>query len=98
MESFFARSLDLLVDQGPVFLLAVIMLYGLYRLIKGIGLKMVAALEKPAEALNRQAQSMERLSDCIQSSVNRDQLEHKEIIILQKVILEEVKKVRENQT
>jgi len=92
---------EALRDWGPGILIALIMLYGLYKFLykiaTNIGLKIVGALEKPAEALSSQAHSMDRLTDSIQQYVNRDQLEHKEIIILQKVILEEIKKVREGQ-
>jgi hypothetical protein len=92
---------DSIKAWGPGILIAIFMLYGLYRFLykiaTNVGMKIVGALEKPAEALSSQARSMDRLSNCIERSMDRDQLEHKEIIILQKVILEEVKKVRGNQ-
>ncbi len=82
------------IDWGPGLILAIIMLFGLFKLIKNVGLKVVAALEKPAGALSQQAQSMDRLTNSIQDYVNRDQSDHKEIIILQKVIREELKDIR----
>lgn len=92
---------DSIKQWGPGLFIAFIMLYGLYKLLykiaTSVGIKIVGALEKPAEALSSQARSMDRLSNCIERSVDRDQLEHKEIIILQKVILEEVKKIKEGQ-
>lgn len=97
MEQLFQKGFNSLIDWGPGMLIAALMLYGLFRLIKGIGLKIVATLEKPAEALTQQAKSMDRLTSSIQEYVNRDQLEHKEIIILQKVILEEIKNMKETQ-
>lgn len=79
-------------------MIALIMLYGLYkgliRLGEKVGLKILSALEKPAAALNQQAESMDRLTHSIQEYVGRDQSEHREIIILQKVILEEIEKMR----
>ena len=92
---------DSVKNWGPGLILAALMLYGLYKLLykiaTNIGLKIVGALEKPSEALSRQATSVDRLTDSIQQYVCRDQLEHKEIIILQKVILEEIKKVKGSQ-
>lgn len=89
---------DLIKAWGPGILIAFVMLYGLYKLLykiaTNVGLKIVGALEKPAEALSSQAQSMDRLTSSIQSYVGRDQSEHREIIILQKVILDEVRIIR----
>ncbi len=87
LSEFLSRS----IEWGPGLILALFMLYGLYRVILKI-------FDRPTQALMQQAQSMDRLTNSIQSYVNRDQIEHKEIIILQKVILEEVKKVRGNQS
>lgn len=79
---------------GPGMVIGIAMLYLGYRLLFGLGKygikKIGEALEKPAEALNMQAQSMDRLTTSIQSYVVRDQSEHREIIILQKVILEKI--------
>jgi hypothetical protein len=93
-KELFTQGCRSFFEWGPGLLLAVIMLYGLYRLLKGVGLKIVSALEKPTQALMTQANSMDRLTNSIQAYVGRDQSEHKEIIILQKVILEEIEKTR----
>ena len=102
IKGLFFDACNNAVKWGPGLLIALIMLFGLYkgliRLGEKVGLKILSALEKPAAALNQQAESMDRLTISIQSYVSRDQLEHKEIIILQKVILEEIKKVRESRT
>ncbi len=88
------------IKWGPGMLIALAMLYGLYRLLlhlgKDMGLKVVGALEKPAAALNQQAESMDRLTTSIQEYVGRDANEHQEIIILQKVIRRELKETRED--
>jgi hypothetical protein len=94
MEPLYQKGFSSLIDWGPGMVIAALMLYGLYRLIKGTGLKIVAALEKPAEALTQQAQSMDRLTHSIQDYVYRDSNEHLEIIILQKVIRDEIKEIR----
>ncbi len=89
---------DSVKNWGPGLILATLMLYGLYKLLykiaTNVGLKIVSALEKPAEALSSQAQSMDRLTGSIQSYVGRDQSDHREIIILQKVILEKIGNLR----
>lgn len=82
------RGCNAFFDWGPGMLIALIVLYGLYWLIRGIGLKIVMALEKSAGSLDRQAESMAKLTDSIQSFVERDRSEHREIIILQKVLVE----------
>ena len=69
-------------------IIAGLILYGLYRLAHGIGLRIVAALEKPADALNRQAESMDKLTGSIQNFVDRDRSEHREMVVLQKVLVE----------
>jgi hypothetical protein len=84
-------------DWGPFFILAVLMLYGLYRLVRGVGMKVVGAMEKPAEALNKQAQSMDKLTNSIQEYVGRDQTEHKEIILLLKVVASKINRIEEAQ-
>jgi len=82
------------IKWGPGLLIALVMLYGLYRLIHSIGLKIVGALEKPTAALMMQANSMDKLTGSIQAFVGRDQSEHREIIILQKVILQQIENLR----
>jgi hypothetical protein len=89
---------DSIKSWGPGIFIAFVMLYGLYKLLykiaTNVGMKIVGALEKPAEALSSQAQSMDRLTNSIQSYVGRDQSEHREIMILQKVILEKIENLR----
>jgi hypothetical protein len=96
-KEIFAQGCRSFFEWGPGLLLAVVMLFGLYKLIKGIGLKIVAALEKPTQALMTQAQSMDKLTGSIQEYVSRDQTEHKEIILLLKVISNKVNRIEEAQ-
>jgi len=98
IEKFFGSLSGQITDWGPGLLITLIMLYGLYRLLLGlgekVGIKILGALEKPTDALSQQASSMDRLTASIKDYVSRDQSEHREIIILQKVILEEVRNLR----
>ena len=89
-SEIFQKGCNSFIDWGPGMLIAALVLYGLYRLIQNIGLKIVMALEKPTTALTMQAHSMDDLTQSLREYVGRDKLEHREIIILQKVILEEI--------
>jgi len=93
---------DAVKAWGPGMFIGLAVLYLGYRLLFNLGKytirKISEALEKPADALTSQARSMDRLTTSIETFVGRDQLEHKEIIILQKVILEEIKRNREGRT
>ncbi len=88
-----------LFEWGPGLLLAVVILYGLYKMVlrlgKEVGIKIIGALEKPAAALNQQAESMDRLTNSIQEYVSRDQTEHKEMILLLKVISNKVNRIED---
>ena len=75
------------IKWGPGMLIALVMLYGLYRFLLKI-------FDKPTQALMNQAQSMDRLTSSLQSYVGRDISEHREIIILQKVILQQIEHLR----
>lgn len=95
MDLFFTKFIESIIDHGPGMVLAIIILYGIYKLFRLLGLRFVSSMEDQAKALTVQADSMKNLTQSLQQYMGRDQLEHKEIIILQKVILEEIKKVRE---
>jgi hypothetical protein len=90
----FEKGCNAFIDWGPGMLIAALVLYGLYRFILKVGMKIVGALEKPTDALTMQAHSMDALTQSLREYVGRDKLEHKEIIILQKVILEEIERLR----
>ncbi len=94
LRSLFFDACSNAIKWGPGMLIALAMLYGLYRLLKNVGLKIVSALEKPTQALTMQAQSMDRLTGSIQDYVHRDANEHKEIIILQKVNADMLREIR----
>jgi hypothetical protein len=96
--NIFQKGCNSLIDWGPGMLIAALVLYGIYKLLlrlgKDVGMKILGALEKPTDALSQQAASMDRLTASIKDYVGRDTNEHQEIIILQKVIRQELKGVR----
>jgi hypothetical protein len=77
-------------ELGPGLLVALIMLFGLYKLLlklgEKVGGKILDALEKPAAALEKQAGAMDRLTDSIKDYVICDRSDHREMIILLKLI------------
>src|SRR4030042_5018500 len=100
LRNLFIDTCTNALKWGPGLLIALIMLYGVYKLLfklgRDVGLKIVGALEKPTDALGQQAASMDRLTMSIKDYVGRDANEHQEIIILQKVIRQELMGTREN--
>jgi hypothetical protein len=90
MEPLIQKGFDSLINWWPVIFISVLMFCGLYRFIKGVGIKIVEALEKPSGALSQQAMSVDRLTQAIHNYIERDLSEHREIIILQKVIIEKI--------
>jgi len=74
------------INAGTGALMAFIILVGLYRIANRLGLEFVKAQKEQAQALLRQAQSMEGLRDSIQGFVARDNSEHREMLVLLKYI------------
>jgi len=108
IETLLGYLPDWINKWGPLLLIILAMLYGLYRVIlkaissatkimTGIGKDVIVALDMPANALSAQAASMDRLTNSIEAFVGRDQYEHKEIIILQKVILSKIENLKREQ-
>lgn len=84
------KLLEALISAGVGGVIAIAIIYFTYRLastlLLRLGAEMIGAFKEQAEALNRQAQSMEGLSASLQNFVSRDNGEHREIIILLKVL------------
>lgn len=89
----FADILKSLVFWGPGAVIAAYIIYVLYKLGNSLGLKFIEAQLQQADALARQAQSMERLQVSIQAFVTRDNNEHREMIILLKVVAEDLRHI-----
>jgi len=102
IRNLFIDACNNALRWGPGLLIALVMLYGAYKLLlrlgRDVGAKVVEAMEKPAAALNQQAGSMDRLTRSIDNYVSRDATEHQEIIILQKVIRRELMETRNDLT
>jgi len=85
------------IDAGTGALMALIILVGLYRMANRLGLEFVKAQKLQAEALARQAQSLEGLRESIQNFFMRDNSEHREMLVLLKYIAqkqEEMERLR----
>lgn len=97
----FQKGCNSLFDWGPGTLIAALILYGIYKILlklgRDVGVKIVGALEKPAEALNKQAESMDHLTGAIEKFMSIDRYEHREMIVLLKVIAGRLKHVEEGE-
>ena len=89
------------ISAGVGGIIAVIVIYLAYRLASDmmlkVGTEMVGAFKGQAEAMTRQAASMEGLTKSLQDYVTRDNSEHREIIILLKVMNERLLHMEEKQ-
>jgi len=83
MEQELLKSI---IQWGPGMVIAAMVLFGLYRLANGIGMKLV-------ECSKKQAVAIEGLTRAIEESTSRDNNEHREIIIMLKVISEKIERV-----
>jgi hypothetical protein len=63
-----------------------VILVGLYRLAGRLGGRFIEAQQGQAEAMGRQAQSMEALTASIKDFVGRDSSEHREMLVLLRFI------------
>lgn len=81
--------LKALINAGVGAVIALIILVGLYRITSRLGLKFIEAQQEQATALIRQAQSMEGLTKSIQDFVQRDNSEHREMLVLLRFIAQQ---------
>jgi hypothetical protein len=75
-----------LVDAGAGFMIALVMLIGLYRIARSLGTSFIEAQNSQAEALGAQAQSVAGLTASIQDFVRSDNTEHREMLVLLRFI------------
>jgi hypothetical protein len=89
-----AEVLKSLAFWGPGAILAGLMIWSLYRLadkfIEKFAVDFINAQRAQAESLAKMAQGTEGLSSCVTNYFERDNKEHREIIILLKVITEKL--------
>jgi hypothetical protein len=78
------------INAGVGGLIAALIIFLTYKLVTklltDVGVKMTAAFSSQADALTRQAVSMEGLTKSIQDFVVRDNGEHREMLVLLKYI------------
>ncbi len=78
-----------LANAGVGAAIAFIVLIGLYRIANRLGLEFVRAQQAQADALGRQAQSMEMLKDSVRELVTKDNSEHREMLVLLRYIAQD---------
>jgi len=82
-----------LINAGIGGAIASLIIYLIYKLVSrlalDVGMKMVHAFESQADAITRQAQSMEILTESIKDFVGRDGSEHREMLVLLRFIAQQ---------
>lgn len=78
-----------LVFWGPGAVIAGLIIFAVYKLATNIGMKFIDAQKEQAVAQGRQAQSMEGLTDSIQSFLLKDNSEHREMLVLLRFIAQQ---------
>ena len=78
-----------LINAGVGGVIAGIIIFLTYRLANNFGMKFIETQQSQAVAINN-------LCTCIEKSMTKDQLEHREIIILLKVISEKIERIDHN--
>ena len=92
-----AETLRHMAEWGPGLLIGVMILAGLFRLADRVGMRLVAASERQAEALAAQAEAMQGLTTSIRDFVTRDNSEHREMLVLLRFIAQEQQHSREQE-
>jgi len=101
-----SEVLKSLAFWGPGCVIAGVLILALYRLVDKfidkfvvgfmkIGTDFIEAQKEQAASLAKMAQGTEGLRECITNFVNRDNQEHREIIILLKYTRDEITQMRE---
>ncbi len=75
-----------LIDAGAGATIALVMLVGLYRIVRGLGAQFIEAQHRQAEALGAQAQSVAGLTTSVRDFVKADNTEHREMLLLLRFI------------
>jgi hypothetical protein len=84
-----------LVDLGCTVVICVIIVIVLYKLSMKFGVAFLATQEKIAEAMAQQAQSLCGVNAAIQTYIQRDNTEHREILLAVQVMGEHLKWLRD---
>lgn len=83
--------IKVLVDLGGTVVVSVLLIFGLYKLLSRFGCAFITAQEKMAEAMADQAKSTSGMRDAIQNFIQKDNNEHREILLGLQVVGEELK-------
>lgn len=78
--------LKAIISAGGGVAIAIVVLVGVYQLANKFAIKFIRAQEDQAAAVNR-------LTDTLEKIINRDQNDHREMIILQKVMMEKLERL-----
>lgn len=84
-----------LVDLGCTVVVCALIIVVLYKLSMKFGVAFLATQEKIAEAMAQQAQSLCGVNTAIQTYIQRDNTEHREILLACQVMGEHLKWLRE---
>ncbi len=85
-----------LINAGGGLLIALVILLGLYRLADKHGTEFIKAQQSQAVAMGKQAEAMEEMKTSIKEFIGRDNSEHREILILQKMTIDKLKRLEES--
>ena len=80
--------LKAVINAGGSAAIAIVLLIGIYKLANKIGVNFLEAHEAQTSAINR-------LTDTLEKFINRDQNEHREMIILLKVLTEKIERIED---
>jgi len=86
------KLVEAAINAGTGAIIAVVIIYLAYRLIlklvTGMGAEVVKSFTAQADALTRQAASMESLTNSLQEYVLRDNEDHRDIKIMLRVLID----------
>lgn len=89
MDLSWSEIVKSLIFWGPGALIAGLIILAIYKFASNIGAKFIEAQVAQAEALGKQAQSMEGLKESIQNFVSKDNSEHREMLVLLRFIAQQ---------
>jgi hypothetical protein len=92
MEQALLRAL---VESGVGAIMAVLVLVGVYRVVRGLGSSFIESQHRAAEALGAQAQAVMGLTTSVQDFIRADNTEHREMIVLLRFIAQQQKQFDE---
>jgi hypothetical protein len=83
-----------LVDLGGTVVISALILFVLYKLSMKFGVAFITAQNSIAEAMTRQADTLSGVHKAIETYIQKDNREHREILLGVQVLAEEFKMLR----